>query len=252
MKLIVTPPPPGGWGTMLVFYLLLVVSTSLVNAASDDLKCVMRLSGTNTEIGTIVISSIKRRSFKVSLHSDAITDGKHGLHIHQYGVGDGFNCGTTGGHFNPLGSKHGKLNSEDSHIGDLGNVDAINGTIDAKIWATRTKWTGKRGIVGRSLVLHAGEDDLGEGGDIGTLCDVIQVCVNTGLVWKLDLCEFAACELQSVLICDDSSSTSPKPHRYRGHPLTGVVPLGLGDAVTLTTRARSTRKRSLPSGLSCE
>ncbi len=84
--------------------------------------------------------------------------GKHGFHIHEFGHPV---CSKAGSHFNPDGNPHGGLRDKLSHAGDLGNIR--NGLVYLR--TKKVSLTGKRGIVGRSLVLHEGEDDLGVSGD---------------------------------------------------------------------------------------
>ena len=82
--------------------------------------------------------------------------GKHGLHIHEYGDLSGPGCLTAGGHYNPTGKLHGGLHDTESHAGDLGNVS--NGPIHFK-----TKKFSISEILGRALIIHENEDDLGKG-----------------------------------------------------------------------------------------
>jgi Cu-Zn family superoxide dismutase len=97
-----------------------------------------------------------------------LTRGKHGFHIHATGD-HSQGCTTAGGHFNPLGAPHGGPSDPPSkrHIGDLGNIEADAGGV-----AEFTLRDGlisllpgdKASIIGRSVVVHADEDDLGRGG----------------------------------------------------------------------------------------
>lgn len=84
--------------------------------------------------------------------------GKHGLHIHEFGDLTGPGRLTAGGHYNPAGKPHGGLYDTESHAGDLGNVS--NGPIHFK-----TKKFSVKEIIGRALIIHEGEDDLGLSGD---------------------------------------------------------------------------------------
>lgn len=84
--------------------------------------------------------------------------GKHGLHIHEFGDLTGPGCLTAGGHYNPAGKPHGGLHDTESHAGDLGNIS--NGSIHFK-----TKKFSVKEIIGRALIIHEGEDDLGLSGD---------------------------------------------------------------------------------------
>mgnify|MGYP001192794102 CR=1 FL=1 len=86
--------------------------------------------------------------------------GKHGFHIHEYGdLSDG--CTSAGGHYNPDGVDHGNISQ--GHVGDLGNITADQtGTARFQIKAERVQLSD---VVGRAIVIHADEDDLGKGGD---------------------------------------------------------------------------------------
>jgi Cu-Zn family superoxide dismutase len=94
---------------------------------------------------------------------------KHGFHVHQYGdispsEGDKYDGLNTGGHYNPEGAahQHGGLDLATRHAGDFGNVTAdATGTAHVDITVDNISVAGmKDPIVGRGLVLHAGEDDL--------------------------------------------------------------------------------------------
>lgn len=90
-----------------------------------------------------------------------LTPGKHGFHVHQYGdlrLSDGT---STGGHFNPTGHDHSGPDSEMRHIGDLGNVTADeSGVAKFSFVDKKLKFEGANSIIGRGLIVHAGEDDL--------------------------------------------------------------------------------------------
>ena len=92
-----------------------------------------------------------------------LTPGKHGFHIHEFGdLSNG--CESAGPHYNPDGVDHGDLDR--GHAGDLGNVVADkNGIAKIGIVLKRVDLHGDRNILGRAIVVHADEDDLGKGGD---------------------------------------------------------------------------------------
>ena len=93
--------------------------------------------------------------------------GPHGLHIHEFGnLTDG--CASAGAHYNPDGVDHGDIT--EGHVGDLGNIIADDdGIARIEIVAPRVELIGERSIVGRSFVVHKGQDDLGKGGDAESL-----------------------------------------------------------------------------------
>ncbi|KAK6013990.1 copper/zinc superoxide dismutase, partial [Ostertagia ostertagi] len=92
-----------------------------------------------------------------------LTPGLHGFHVHQYG--DSTNgCTSAGPHFNPFNKTHGGPKDEVRHVGDLGNLEAgSDGVAHFEIKDHLVKIHGENTVVGRSLVVHAGVDDLGKG-----------------------------------------------------------------------------------------
>ena len=91
---------------------------------------------------------------------------ERGFHIHQFG--DNTNgCTSAGPHFNPLGKKHGGPDAGDErHAGDLGNVKTdADGVAKGTITDRHLKLIGPESIIGRTVVIHAGTDDLGQGGN---------------------------------------------------------------------------------------
>ena len=69
-----------------------------------------------------------------------------------------------GGHYNPDGVDHG--DDKEGHVGDLGNITADeSGMAKVNIVSNRIDLMGDRSIVGRGIVVHADQDDLGRGGD---------------------------------------------------------------------------------------
>ena len=56
------------------------------------------------------------------------------------------------------------------HVGDLGNVLADSaGEVQMEVVDRVAGLRGDQSILGLALVLHEGEDDLGQGGDAGSL-----------------------------------------------------------------------------------
>lgn len=75
-------------------------------------------------------------------------------------------CKTAGAHYNPNSTEHGGPNSQVRHVGDLGNIESQGESEEAVLQLEDqfVKLSGPQSVVGRSVVLHADEDDLGLGG----------------------------------------------------------------------------------------
>ncbi|KAJ6585053.1 superoxide dismutase [Mycena capillaripes] len=88
-----------------------------------------------------------------------------GFHVHQFGdLTDG--CLSAGPHFNPFARNHGAPSDTERHVGDLGNIKTDeSGSASFKFEDPLISLNGPLSILGRAVVLHAGTDDLGRGGD---------------------------------------------------------------------------------------
>lgn len=89
--------------------------------------------------------------------------GKHGFHIHE--KADFSNgCASAGPHYNPFGKTHGAPEDEERHVGDLGNI-IVDGSGNSKgeLSDRLVKLFGETSVIGRSVMVHADEDDLGKG-----------------------------------------------------------------------------------------
>lgn len=88
-----------------------------------------------------------------------------GFHIHEFG--DNTNgCTSAGPHFNPFNMTHGAPTDAVRHVGDMGNVatDAA-GLAKGTMTDSLIKLLGPTSVIGRTVVIHAGQDDLGKGGN---------------------------------------------------------------------------------------
>merc|ERR1719454_766011 len=125
----------------------------------------MRPDGNSGVEGIVMIKQTEGQKVKMHVNITGLTPGKHGFHVHQYGnLTEG--CKTAGPHYNPFGKTHGGPGKEERHVGDLGNVVAgDDGVAKCEIEDEQVMIHGENTVVGRSFVVHAKEDDLGEGGD---------------------------------------------------------------------------------------
>ena len=101
---------------------------------------------------------------KIITRISGLKAGKHGFHVHEFGnLTEG--CKTAGAHYNPFNKTHGGPNDEERHVGDMGNVEA-DGKNDTvyEIEDPIIQLSGEQSIIGRAIVVHADEDDLGRKG----------------------------------------------------------------------------------------
>lgn len=115
------------------------------------------------QVGTATLTETSD-GLRISITGSKLPPGPHGVHIHAVGVCQTPEFVSAGGHFNPGGKKHGRLNPEGPHAGDLPNlVVAANG--EGKIEVVTKAVTLGRGPTslfgqsGTSIVIHADADD---------------------------------------------------------------------------------------------
>ena len=100
----------------------------------------------------------------VEYNISGLSPGLHGFHIHEkadFSQG----CKSAGGHWNPHSENHGDVaDAPRCHAGDLGNISANeDGVAQGKITTPLLDLAGELSIIGRSVMIHADEDDLGKG-----------------------------------------------------------------------------------------
>jgi Cu-Zn family superoxide dismutase len=86
---------------------------------------------------------------------------EHGFHVHEKGdcsSGDGL---STGGHFNPMGKKHGAHGGGEHHVGDLPSLKADAYGVARFNFESDSiaVGSGSNDVVGRGLIVHRDPDD---------------------------------------------------------------------------------------------
>jgi Cu-Zn family superoxide dismutase len=163
---------------------MMSLAAALLATAAEAATGTATIHGTSDDspISGIATFTDTDRGLEVSIRIASAPPGQHGIHIHQFGACDsGGNA--AGSHYNPDGVKHGYLLSDGlggAHAGDLGNIEIGpdgSGHLDLIILGL-TVTGGKYSVAGRSVILHAQQDDFGQptgnaGGRIG--CGVIVI-----------------------------------------------------------------------------
>ena len=100
---------------------------------------------------------------KIKLHG--LAPGEHALHFHQNAVCEAPDFKSAGPHFNPAKMKHGLLNPEGPHAGDMPNFKAdAKGNAKATVHNERVSLGEREDSLfsngGTALVVHAKADDM--------------------------------------------------------------------------------------------
>ena len=112
----------------------------------------------NSGVSGVVHFEKAENGVHVTAEIEGLEEGNHGFHIHQWGDCTSPDGKSAGGHFNPLEEEHSGPTSEMRHMGDMGNISANAAGVanidyvDEAINVTM--------ILGRGIIVHAGEDDL--------------------------------------------------------------------------------------------
>ncbi|XP_062240325.1 copper chaperone for superoxide dismutase-like [Platichthys flesus] len=133
-----------------------------IGGSEPDLgAAVAMLAGAGQIQGVVRFLQVSEERCLIDGTIDGLEPGLHGLHVHS--LGDlTRDCSSCGDHYNPSGRRHGGPGDAERHVGDLGNVVAgPGGRASFRLEDSQLKvWD----VIGRSLVVDAGEDDLGRGG----------------------------------------------------------------------------------------
>ncbi len=122
--------------------------------------CVLHPTEGNQVYGTVTFTKVDS-GIHIVADVHGLTEGKHGIHIHEYGDCTAADGSSAGGHFNPEGVKHAGPGDAIRHVGDMGNLTAdADGNATLDMTDNLMTFSGKHSIIGRGIVVHAGADDL--------------------------------------------------------------------------------------------
>jgi Cu-Zn family superoxide dismutase len=111
--------------------------------------------------GEVVVNNY-RDGVKVKAHFTKLPGGKHGFHIHKAGDLRGEGCHGLCEHYDIGRNSHGgdPDHGGQRHTGDLGNIELKDGKFEKDYYI---KGITVKDLWGRSVIVHADEDDLGKG-----------------------------------------------------------------------------------------
>lgn len=156
-------------------------TTGMTGMEEMDSTAVVQLAPTE---GSSVVGTATFMPMNGGVHVEAtvagLEPGLHGFHVHENGDCSAPDASSAGGHFSPEDSPHGGPDDQERHVGDLGNLEAgEDSTAEYSRVDSMLTMSGANSIIGRALVVHAGEDDLtsqpsGDSGD-RLACGVIEM-----------------------------------------------------------------------------
>lgn len=150
--------------TTAVVVITLMYSCSITKNTSSKVAKV-NITSTKTELpgqGSVIFTQKKDRvEMSLELNFPLKANKTVAVHIHEHG-----DCGNAGndahGHWNPTKNAHGKWDSAQFHLGDIGNIQ-LDASGKGIFKITTDKWSigtgGINDIVGKGLIVHDGVDD---------------------------------------------------------------------------------------------
>jgi superoxide dismutase, Cu-Zn family len=116
-----------------------------------------------TRVGLATFSEVEGQG-RVGVSVSGLSPGQHGMHIHETGACTAPDFESAGSHFNPASKKHGLLNPEGPHAGDMPNLMVkSDGSADTTLTVPASLLAqGPQSMLGaqqRAFIIHADPDD---------------------------------------------------------------------------------------------
>lgn len=114
----------------------------------------------NSNVSGIVYFNDKGGAVEIIADVNGLQQGDHGFHIHTFGDLSSVDGSSTGVIFGSLESDNKKNITGNNYRGNLGNIYALDSSLaEYKQEKFSLSLNGELSIVGRSIVIHEGEDD---------------------------------------------------------------------------------------------
>ena len=132
--------------------------TSLTALAADQVPVTM-LNASGDVVGKVMLHETTHGTLLHARFTN-LPPGPHAFHVHDVGI-----CEppftSAGGHFNPTNVKHGIMNSEGVHAGDMPNIHVpANGALEIEVLNTMLRLDDSLfDADGAAIVIHEGPDD---------------------------------------------------------------------------------------------
>jgi Cu-Zn family superoxide dismutase len=112
------------------------------------------------EVGRVTATEVAG-GLRFTIDAKTLPPGTHGAHVHAVGQCTGPDFASAGGHWNPTGMKHGAMNPQGPHEGDLPNlIIGTDGRGTVGVTIPGATMAGLLDPDGSALVVHANQDDL--------------------------------------------------------------------------------------------
>lgn len=130
----------------------------------EEIKFKMEPKSDSAVTGDVTFTE-ENGSVKMMAVLTGLTPGEHAIHIHDKADCSSADGKSTGGHWNPTNTPHGKWGAEEGyHKGDIGNFTA-DSEGNATVEFATSEWCigcddATKNIVGKGVIVHQGVDDF--------------------------------------------------------------------------------------------
>lgn len=148
-------------------FLITINGLNFANAKTQTIKVYMQPRSESRVTGTLEIFETTKGLRMAGTLTGFEPNSKHGFHIHENADCSAADAKSAGKHYNPENLRHGAASSQESHAGDLGNIEAdkdgrvlINKTFADLILFKSKPSVEKHPVLNRSIVVHKNADDF--------------------------------------------------------------------------------------------
>ncbi len=138
--------------------------SAAMRSTTDNVATAIVRNASGTSLGSLRFEA-GPNGVRMTGQLTGLPAGAHGIHLHAVGRCDAPEFTSAGGHFNPGMTKHGLLNPEGPHAGDLPAIGADasgRATVDVispRVTLDEARVSGAFDVDGTSVVVHAANDD---------------------------------------------------------------------------------------------
>ena len=140
------------------------VDSAKEEVMGETIKFMMEPKSDSKVKGEVTFTEEEGKVSMIAMLS-GLSEGEHAIHIHDKADCSSADGKSTGGHWNPTGTPHGKWGAEEGyHKGDIGNFTA-DAEGNAKVEFDTEEWCigcddENKNIVGKGVIVHQGVDDF--------------------------------------------------------------------------------------------